>query len=167
MVTFSLALITQAFVIDYFALNTRYCLKLFGPIITLLLVQAKGFPFIAIFWSLYSLGLNAGTSDFVHHWGYFQNWIRLFNEENPSGNVVDNEWNYTILRLTIFIGVAVALKRLVMSLLLGRQTFARFGEQLASVMKGMVLVGKSTVWASFCFLHPAPRFDTIAWNSHI
>ena len=141
-VTFSMSLITQAFVVDYLALNTRYCLTWLGPIITLLLVQAKGFPFIGTFWALYSIALNAGTSDFAHHWGYFQDWIGLFNEENPSGNVVDHEWNYKILRLVIFICVAVALKRLVMSLLLGRQTFARFGEQLASVMKGMVLVGK-------------------------
>jgi hypothetical protein len=137
-----MALITQSILVDFFALSTRLCLKWTGPVFTLLLVQAKGWPFIAIFWATFDLLLNAGTSDFVHHWGYWQDKIGLFNEDNPSGNVVDHPWNFKVLRLCIFVGLAVSLKRLVLSLFLGRQTFARYGEQLAEVMSGMVLLGE-------------------------
>lgn len=124
-VTFSMALLTQLLVVDYFALASRFCLTWFGPVVTLFLVQAKGWPFIAVFWAIYDLILLSGDREYAHHWGYWQDWISLFNEENPSGNVVDHEWNTKILRLTIFIGIAVAVKRLFVSLFLGRQTFGK------------------------------------------
>jgi hypothetical protein len=72
---------------------------------------------------LYDLILLSGDRAYAHHWGYWQDYIGLFNESNPSGNVVDNEWNIRILRLAIFVGVVAAVKRLVVSLFLGRQTF--------------------------------------------
>ena len=122
-VTFTLALLTQALIVDYLALASRFCLAWFGPVVTLFLVQAKGWPFIAVFWAIYRLILLSGDRDYAHHWGYWQDWVGLFNEENPSGNVVDHEWNNKILRLTIFIGIAVSIKRLFVALFLGRQTF--------------------------------------------
>ena len=39
-------------------------------------------------------------------------------------------------------GVCVAFKRLLLGLVLGRQTFIHYGEQLANVLKNMVLVGE-------------------------
>lgn len=121
--TYSMALVTQSLVIDYLALSSRLCLDWLGPVVTLLVVQSKGWPFILIFWALYDLILLSGDRDFAHHWGYWQDWVGLFNEDNPSGNVVSNEWNYTILINAIIIGCAVAVKRLVVGLFLGRQTF--------------------------------------------
>lgn len=41
----------------------------------------------------------------------------------------------------IVIGVAVSIKRLIVSLLLGRRTFAHFGQELADVMTKMLLIG--------------------------
>lgn len=99
-------------------------------------MQAKGWPFVLTFWAIFDLILlNTNEDDasnlsdengyvrFVHHWGYMQDWIGLFNESNPSGDVVSNEWNERILVNAIIVGVAVAVKRLVVGLLLGRQTF--------------------------------------------
>ena len=123
--TFTLALVTQSIVIDYMALSSRLFLDWLGPIVTLLVVQSKGWPFILVTWAAFDLILLSGDRDFAHHWGFWQDWIGLFNEDNPSGNVVSNDWNFTILVNAILIGCAVAGKRLVVGLFLGRQTFGK------------------------------------------
>ena len=145
-------------------------------------------PFIVIFWALYDLGLLAGSNQFVQHWGYWQDVVRMFNESNPSGNVTSNETYLLILQLAIAMGVSVALKRFVVGLLLGRQTFGKnrratalwsvfyrfanthgfflavplhlifwlivhYGEELAKVMKRMVLVSEVASLARL----PLPR----------
>jgi len=126
-VTYTLAMVTQSLIIDYFALSSRLFLDWLGPIVTLLVVQSKGWPFILTFWAIYNLILNCGDSDFAGHWLYWQDWIGLFNEDNPAGNVVSNEWNYAILSNSIIVGCAVAVKRLVVGLFLGRQTLCKSG----------------------------------------
>ena len=86
---------------------------------------------MTIWWAIFDILLLQTTdarkttdyAAFVHHWGFWQDWVGLFNKENPSGDVVSNEWNKSILVNAIIVGVAVAVKRLVVGLLLGRQTF--------------------------------------------
>ena len=82
-------------------------------------------PFVLTVWALYDLGLLAGSSAFVRHWGHWQNVIHMFNESNPSGNVTNSDLNYTILRLAIAVGIIVAIKRLVVGVFLSRQTFCK------------------------------------------
>jgi hypothetical protein len=41
-ITFSMAMLTQAFMIDYLTLGCQFVLRCFGPLITLLMVQSKG-----------------------------------------------------------------------------------------------------------------------------
>ena len=82
-------------------------------------------PFILFFWGLYDLGLLAGSSAFVRHWLYWQNIISMFNENNHSGTVLDNPKNYLAIWLAVGIGSVVSLKRLLVGLFLGRQTFGK------------------------------------------
>jgi hypothetical protein len=84
-ITLMLALLTQSLIVDYLALSSRILLQGVGPIITLFLVQAKGWPFILTFWALYSLVLNSGDTVYAHHWGWWQDFLGIFNEYNPSG----------------------------------------------------------------------------------
>lgn len=164
-VTLSFALVTQAVVIDFLALETRILLRLVGPVITLLLVQSKGWPFITAWWAIYSFAMLEGESAFVAHWLYWQNPIGLFNEQNPSGEVVSNPWNRSILSVAIGLSAVTAVKRFVIGLYLGRKTFSKLrrgvrctlmvpyshlfqylsvhhGAQLAKVMKNMLLVSE-------------------------
>lgn len=85
-VTFTMAFVTQALIIDYLALGSRFSLQWFGPVVTLLVVQSKGWPFISIFWGVYNLILLSGNKRYVRHWGYWQHWYGLFNEDNPGGH---------------------------------------------------------------------------------
>lgn len=118
-----MAFATQSIVIDFLALSSRVMLNTVGPVVTLLVVQSKGWPFILTFWAIYSLILLCGDTEYAHHWGYWQDWIGMFNKDNPSGDVVNNELIQEILVNAIIVGVAVAIKRLTVGLLLGRQTF--------------------------------------------
>lgn len=141
-ITLTMALITQAIIVDYLCLNCRFSLRFLGPFITLFFVQARGWPFVAVFWAIYDLVLLAGDNDYTRHWGYWQEWVELFNANNPSGRVIEHELNYQILKLAIIVGIVVSIKRLFVSLYLGRATFAHFGEELAKVMKSMIIVGE-------------------------
>jgi hypothetical protein len=128
-------MVTQAFIIDYLALSSRLLLNTIGPVLTLFVVQSKGWPFLTIFWAVWDLALlctseptsrtASGYVRFAHHWGYWQDWVGVFNISNPSGEVVNNEWNRRILINAIIVGFSVAVKRLVVGLLLGRQTFGK------------------------------------------
>lgn len=141
-ITFSMALGAQTLIIDYLALGSRNLLRLAGPVVTLLIVQSKGWPFLFFSWSLFDFAMLSGTGPFAAHWAFWQNTVGLFNEKNPSGNVVSNEWNIRLLAVAMCVSLVVAVKRFLIGLYLGRQTFAHFGKPLAKVMKKMLLVGE-------------------------
>jgi hypothetical protein len=48
LVTFSIALGLQSLIIDFLCVGTRIMVKILGPILTLLIVQAKGWPFVTV-----------------------------------------------------------------------------------------------------------------------
>jgi hypothetical protein len=125
-VTFSLALALQMLVVDLFCVGTRVMLRLLGPLVTLLLVQSKGWPFVVCWWAILDFALLYGRGRFAKHWGFWQETVGLFNEENPSGHVVDSVWNTRILTIGITVSVCVVLKRFIVGLYLGRQTFGEY-----------------------------------------
>jgi hypothetical protein len=61
LVTLSLAKATQLFMIDFFYIGKRFTSKLMGPVVTLVIVQSRGWPFIVLCWSLFNFGMNYGT----------------------------------------------------------------------------------------------------------
>lgn len=69
--TLSLARATQAWMVDFLALRTRWFVKIFGSRMTLLLVQAKGWPFILFWWGVYDLCFLYGDNPFARHWLYW------------------------------------------------------------------------------------------------
>lgn len=66
-ITFSLALLMQLLLIDFLALGTRIVLRLCGPILTLLIVQSKGYPFVIFWWSIFDFSMLYG-GEFARHW---------------------------------------------------------------------------------------------------
>ena len=141
-VTFSMALAMQGFVVDFLALGTKIMLKLVGPILTLLIVQAKGWPFICFWWAIFDLGLLASGGDISRHWLFWQDYVGLFNKENPSGSFASSGTHVTILAVVASVCAIVAIKRFVIGLYLGRQTFTHYGEKLARIMNHMLLVSE-------------------------
>lgn len=141
-ITLTMALITQALLIDYLALGSRFSLKFMGPAVTLLAVQARGWPCVLMFWAMYDLVLLSGDRPFSHHWGYWQDAILLFNESNHSGNIVQNEMNFRILIIAIVLGIVVAIKRVILGLFLARKTLSQFGGEFEAVKKHMIMIGE-------------------------
>lgn len=83
-ITLSMALAMQCVIIDIIALQTRFFLRTVGPVITLLIVQSKGWPHIVFWWTIFNYAMNFGDGGFAHHWLFYQDLIDLFNSTNPS-----------------------------------------------------------------------------------
>jgi hypothetical protein len=122
-VIFTLAKSMELFLVDFLALRTTICLRLFGPMVTLLLVQWRGWPLLLFFFGLFNLLLTAGNSNFANHWLYWQDVIPMMNRSNPSGYVTSDAFYYLLCELAMVIGSVVGIKRLMIGLHFGRRTF--------------------------------------------
>lgn len=74
---------------------------------------------------MYDLGLLSGSRQFVHHWAYWQDVILMFTTENPSGEVTSNSIYLLLIRLSMIVSGSVTLKRFLVGIFLGRQTFRK------------------------------------------
>ena len=72
--------------IDILALRTPLFLRTVGSFATLMIVQARGWPYVLTFWSLSDFCFLFGNHAFARHWLFWQDWIDLFNESNPAGS---------------------------------------------------------------------------------
>ncbi len=138
--TFSLAQLLQVFIIDFLCLNTRFVTTLFGNLVTLLIAQSKGWPFIAVIWALLDLAVLHGPSRFVSSWLYWQEIVAVFNETNPGGKVTSDPWNTRVLTIAICVGITVAMKRLWLGLFLGKKTYVNYAEELTNVVRKALLL---------------------------
>jgi hypothetical protein len=73
----------EALVIDFLCLSSRIMVKTLGNLVTLFIVQSKGWPFTVFMWALFNFGLLHGSHAFPNHWLYWQELIGIFNQENP------------------------------------------------------------------------------------
>jgi hypothetical protein len=122
-VTLSLALATQLFIIDFLCVSTKILLRLLGQYVTLLVIMSKGWPFVVFMMSIFDFTLLYGDNAYAKHWGYWQSAVKIFTEENPSGDVVTSIWNHRILSIALCLSFAATLKRFIIGAYLGRQTY--------------------------------------------
>lgn len=160
-VTFSLAHITERFLVEFMSVRTKWSVRLFGPFMTLFLVQGQGWPITLFWWGVYDFILLYGGNSFAKHWLFWQDVIRLFGKENPAGTILVSAEYKALLIVSIVISFMVVVKRCWVGLFLGRQTFGkcllapnqlpnlrasheteRYGDDLAKVMKKSVLIGQ-------------------------
>ena len=122
-ITFLLARSAQFILIDLVVLETQLALMIFGRVIALIAMQAKGWPTLMLFWSIWNYGLLYGKSQFVQHWLYWQNSFALFNEANPSGNVTTNDWYTSFLVAFGVCSFLAMIKRVLVAMLLGGKKY--------------------------------------------
>ena len=66
---------------------------------------------------------------------YYQNLIGLFNASNPAGNFVNSDVYRDMLLVDLLLfGLAVAIKRFVMGLYIGRQTYCEFKKKKKTLL---------------------------------
>ncbi|KAG7350307.1 mechanosensitive ion channel [Nitzschia inconspicua] len=133
-----LSKMTESLVIDFFALRTQITLRLFGPMVTLLLVQSRGWPFLLCCFGMYNFALTVGDSSFSNHWLFWQPYIGLFNKQNPPGFVTSSLAFYRVCAVAMVVGAAVSVKRMAVGIYLGRKTFANYSQSLTSIMNKML-----------------------------
>ena len=67
-ITLSLARMLEAFIVDFWILKTKSASAILGPYLSLLTVQAKGWPLQFILWGLLDIGMLYGDRPFARHW---------------------------------------------------------------------------------------------------
>ena len=112
----------EVFTIDILALRTPLFVKTVGSFATLMVVQARGWPYILTFWSLADFCFLFGNYAFARHWLFWQDWIELFTESNPAGDFLHSTFYMRILLAMMFVGVITSLKRLWLATFLGRRS---------------------------------------------
>jgi hypothetical protein len=146
-ITLSLAKMCQAIIIDFFCVSTRIFVNTFGQFFTLFIIQSRGVPFHMFFWSLWDLALLQGNTDFAKHWGqwqtyYFDNYLSIFTQANPSGGIPGESWYRRLLIMGIGVGMAISVKRVWVGFMLGRKIYRNYSEDLAKLMKKLLLLGR-------------------------
>lgn len=142
MITLFLSKVIEFCVVDVFVLRSRLALKLFGPFVTLLIVQSKGWPFQLTFWAILDFIMLHGNGRFANHWLFYQKAVGLFNAVNRSGYVTSSDIYTRILAAAIIAGILTGLKRLWLSIFLGTRSCHCYGPRLKSVMKQMLLLSE-------------------------
>ena len=141
-ITFAIAKFLAAVIIDFLILDRRFIVSCMGPSFTLLLVQSKGWPAIMFFFSLCNLGLLYGDSEFVAHWGYWQDYLDVFNASNPSGSYIPSQFNLRLQLCALGVSVVVSIKRLLIGFYQGRKIFVTYAEDLTNVMSKILLISE-------------------------
>ena len=126
-ITFTLAKAQQFFLIDYIALETSFYVRAFGRIFTLMLIMAKGWPCLAVFWGQWNFMLLYGKGVFAKHWLFWcGDKIGIFGVGNHSSNIQADPTYVKILIVMMCGGVLVTVKRLLLSLLLGKKKYGKY-----------------------------------------
>jgi hypothetical protein len=83
-ITLSIALLLQLVIVDFLSVGTRATLRVFGPVMTLLIVQSRGWPLVFFWWSILNFAFIQEDRKRSRHWLFWQNYVGLFNSDNPG-----------------------------------------------------------------------------------
>lgn len=71
-ITLFAARVFEIFIVDIFSLRTRISLRIWGPFITLWIVQSKGWPSLITLWAIIDFIVLYGKSEWTNHWLFWQ-----------------------------------------------------------------------------------------------
>jgi hypothetical protein len=125
LITLELARATEWLVIDCFALGSRFTVRLFGPFLTLLAIQGKGWPFKIAAWGVWDLFLLHGNNTFQTHWFYWTGWA-IYSEGNSGSYILYSDLYLRVLLSMLMAGIAASVKRTVVAVYFGRRTFGTY-----------------------------------------
>ena len=133
-----LARLTQWIVIEQIMLS-RFSVKLFGPILTYVFLNSKGWPFIVATWASWDLLLLHGDNKFQSHWLYWTE-IRIYSLANSGTYILASELYLRLLLSMIIAGFAGAVKRTFVATHFGRRQYCEFKPKLEKILQDVVLV---------------------------
>lgn len=118
------ARLAQWFFVDCIILNSRIAVRILGPLPTLVVIQAKGWPFCAFAWAFIDLFAIHGTDHFQQHWLYWTG-ISLFSYGNTGVYLLNHPTYTRILLAGLIAGIATAAKRTFVALYFGHRTLGK------------------------------------------
>eukprot|EP00557_Chaetoceros_sp_GSL56_P005248 CAMPEP_0176505866 /NCGR_PEP_ID=MMETSP0200_2-20121128/16732_1 /TAXON_ID=947934 /ORGANISM="Chaetoceros sp., Strain GSL56" /LENGTH=1081 /DNA_ID=CAMNT_0017905467 /DNA_START=263 /DNA_END=3505 /DNA_ORIENTATION=- len=148
-ITLTLARVTEFILIDYIALETNITVRVIGRMLTLMLIQAKGWPILCVFWGIWNFSIVHGADPFANNWLYWASGtLSIFDaEKNPNGGIPSNRTYTVILATIIIIGVVIMVKRLLVSLLLGKKKYVTYGPKMEKIMRKVLLIAEVALLA--------------------
>jgi hypothetical protein len=140
-ITYGLAVGVQYLMVSYYQ-QAGLKFTLVGPMVRLLIIQAKGWPLILFWWGVIDLMMLFGATRFANHWLYYQPWLGVFNDSNPSGGFPNYDVYTNIVIFSVVAGALVAVKRFVVGLRFGQNSYYRYADRLSSVLKEILIISK-------------------------
>ena len=139
-ITFGLARAFQFLLVSYITRSPGF--GVLRPWLRLFFLQARGWPLHLIFWGSLDFMLLYGDRPFSEHWLYWQDYMEVFNETNPSGSVTSDHRYRGLLIFLVCASLAVAVKRFVIGLKFGKNSYQRYAEKLSVLLQQILLVTK-------------------------
>lgn len=134
-ITLQLAYASEYIVVDVLAMRSTLLLELIGPLATLYLIQAKGWPLVAVFWGMWSLALIQN----VDGWLSWTN-IEMFIDEKNGIHLAESETYIEILASVVMVGIATTIKRTVLAMYLGKRIYYNYKKKVERCMLEMLLM---------------------------
>lgn len=128
--------------IDILALRTTLFVKVAGRFATLMLVQARGWPYVLTFHAVSCFIFLYGSHPFASHWLFWQDFMPMFNASNPSGTFIHSVSYMRILLAMLFLGITTSLKRLWVSTSRGRRLYLRYNDELEILLAKILIVAE-------------------------
>jgi hypothetical protein len=134
-ITLQLAYASEYVVVDVLAMRSTLLLELIGPLATLYLIQAKGWPLVAVFWGMWSLALIQNVDGWL-------SWtdIEMFTNEKNGIHLAESETYVELLASSIMVGFATTIKRTVLAMYLGKRIYYNYKKKVERCMLEMLLM---------------------------
>jgi hypothetical protein len=137
--TFELALIVESCIIGL-ALRSKLVVKVFGPLVTLFIINSEGWPFISTSWAIWDLFLLHGDDKFKQNWLYFSV-VPIFSPLNKGGrHILESKLYLRILVAMMTAGFLTAVKRTIVAFYLGQRTFVNYKPRLEKILADISII---------------------------
>lgn len=130
LLTLELARMTQFFLIDGLTLRTKFTIKFGGPLTTLLMIQAKGWPFLLFAWGCVDLMILHGDDSFAINWLYWTG-LQIYSPGVSGAYLINSDVYLHALMCLILSGVATSIKRTFMAVYFGRKTLGMLNKNIS------------------------------------
>jgi hypothetical protein len=131
LLTLEMARMAQFFIIDGLTLRSKLVIQLGGPLVTLLAIQSRGWPFLLSAWSLIDVFMLHGDTKFPRNWFYWTG-LEIYSSKVTGIYILNSDLYFRSLMCFLVVGSCVSVKRSMVAIYFGRKTFGKSFRSLVS-----------------------------------
>lgn len=125
LLTLEMARMAQFLIIDGLTLRSKLVIQLGGPLLTLLAIQSRGWPFLLSAWSLIDLIMLHGDTKFPRNWFYWTG-LDIYSSKVTGIYILNSELYFRSLMCLLVVGSCVSVKRSAVAIYFGRKTLGKW-----------------------------------------